>query len=205
MILTGEEIRRQVREGRITVEPYNDKRINPASLDLTLGDQVAVYQDFALFDAEEHFNRIGKPYDGTGLVPVNLSKVYDTKKPSDVRVFKIDPKVGWVIQPGIGYLMHTVERISTDAYNPVLDGKSSLGRIFLKVHETAGYGDPGFNGQFTLEVTSSMFPIRLYPGMRICQVRFHTLEGAHYSYKGHYTGEAAKGPIASRVHESAFD
>ena len=103
--------------------------------------------------------------------------------------------------------MHTVERIRTDFYNPVLDGKSSIGRLFVKVHETAGYGDPGFNGQYTLEVTTSMFPVRLYPGMRICQIRFHTLEGALASYEetGHYKGEAAQGAVGSKVHESAFD
>lgn len=206
MILTGHEIRRQIEAGQIRVDPFNPDRINPASLDLTLGDQVAIYKDFALCDAEEHFVKQGRPYDGSGMLAYNAaSKVYDTKKPAAMRTFKIDPTVGWIIQPGIGYLMHTAERVGTDHYVPVLDGKSSIGRLFVKVHETAGYGDPGFNGQYTLEVTSSMFPVRLYPGMRICQIRFHTMEGAHYSYKGHYAGDTAKGAVASKVHESAFD
>lgn len=207
MILTGPEILSQIEKGRISVSPFNPKRVNPASLDLTLGDQVAIYEDYALFDYADYSATQGRPYEGSGMRAIQHSLPYDTKKPANLRRFKIDPKLGWVIQPGIGYLMHTVERIETDFYNPVLDGKSSIGRLFVKVHETAGYGDPGFNGQYTLEVTASMFPVRLYPGMRICQIRFHRLEGELASYKksGHYQDEAAVGPVGSRVHESAFD
>lgn len=206
-ILTGPEILNQVEAGRIVVDPFNPKRVNVTSLDLTLGSQVAVYEEFTLCDAADHQVAQGKPYDGSNMLPFNASRIYDTKKPSNLRRFEINPRFGWVVQPGIGYLMHTVERICTNFYNPVLDGKSSIGRLFVKVHETAGYGDPGFNGQYTLEVTASMFPVRLYPGMRICQIRFHTLEGTLKSYEetGHYKGDAAQGAVGSKIHESAFD
>lgn len=80
---------------------------------------------------------------------------------------------------------------------------SSIGRAFILVHYTAGYGDPGFEGQYTLEVTSQM-PIRLYPGMKICQMRFHTMVGEPRLYRGHYTGERARGPVGTRIHESAY-
>jgi len=207
MILTGNEILRQIEQGRIIVDPFDPKRINPASLDLTLGDKVAVYEDFTLCDAADHCIAQGKPYDGSNLMVKGVSRAYDTKVPSKLRHFAIDPAFGWVVTPGIGYLMHTAERIETDHYVPVLDGKSSVGRLFIKVHETAGYGDPGFNGQFTLEVTASTFPVRLYPGMRICQIRFHRVDGELRSYKdsGHYKGEAAMGPIGSRINVSGFD
>ena len=75
---------------------------------------------------------------------------------------------------------------------------SSTGRLFIKVHETAGYGDPAFDGQYTLEVTA-VHPIRLYAGMRIAQIRFHRMEGAVMPYRGNYMGEAAMGPVASRA------
>jgi dCTP deaminase len=207
MILTGNEILEQIGKKRITIDPFEAKRVNPASVDLTLGDHVGIYEEFALMDGADQIKSRGKPYDGSDLYPFNVSRVYDTKKSATVRRFKIDPTLGWVIRPGIGYLMHTAERVTTDFYVPVLDGKSSIGRIFVKIHETAGYADPGYDGQFTLEVTTSMFSVRLYPGMRICQVRFHTVEGELTSYRetGHYKGDAAQGAIGSRVHESSFD
>jgi dCTP deaminase len=95
--------------------------------------------------------------------------------------------------------MHTAERIVTDSFVPVLDGKSSLGRLFMQVHATAGYGDPGFDGQYTLEVTVTQ-PVVIYAGMRFCQIRFHTLVGfqrTSYQAKGHYIGPLAEGPVAS--------
>lgn len=205
MPLSGPEIIKQVGLKRITIEPFHVKRVQPASVDLTLGDEVAVYQDFVCCDHADYVERQKKPYDGSHLLAhPGTGRVFDTKVPWALRKFKIDPALGWIIYPGVGYLMHTVERIQTDHYVPVLDGKSSIGRIFVKVHETAGYGDPGFNGQFTLEVTTTMFPVRLYTGMKICQLRFHTLEGQPLSYQetGRYKGEAAAGAIGSKIHES---
>ena len=97
--------------------------------------------------------------------------------------------------------MHTVERIHTKKYVPVLDGKSSIGRLFMKIHETAGYGDPGFNGQYTLEVTV-VHPLRVYAGMRVAQMRFHSICGeVEKPYNGNYVGDAARGPVASRAYK----
>jgi dCTP deaminase len=78
----------------------------------------------------------------------------------------------------------------------VLDGKSSLGRLGVSVHATAGFGDPGFDGQWTLEVTC-VLPVRLYAGMRVAQVRFHAVQGEVQQYAGNYV-EHATGPVASR-------
>lgn len=213
MILTGHEILRQIEQGRIAITPFEPKRVNPASVDLTLGSEVGVYQEYALCDAADHKPKVSRgsvppnrPYDGADILPFNMAKVYDTKEPAPIRKFQIDPEVGWVLKPGVGYLMHTAERVCTDFYVPVLDGKSSIGRLFVKVHETAGFGDPGFDGQYTLEVTTSMFAVRVYPGMRFCQIRFHKVDGELKSYKetGHYRGDAAVGPIGSRINETGF-
>ncbi len=98
--------------------------------------------------------------------------------------------------------MHTEERIHTNVYVPVLDGKSTIGRLFVSIHETAGFGDVGFNGQFTLEVTCT-HPVILYPGMRIGQIRFHTVcgeVGKAYDQTGKYKGELAEGPVPSQSH-----
>lgn len=216
MILSGEEITKQVSIGTIEIVPFYSKRVNPASVDLTLGDQVAVYDRFTTKSLDDK-----GPYDGWDLaryvpslrpsemdldgVPHGKNYGHDTKTELVVRRYKIDPELGWVLNPGVGYLMHTAERVSTNKYVPILDGKSSIGRLFIQVHVTAGFGDPGFSGQYTLEVTSE-FPVRVYPGMRICQMRFHVMEGDVVSYQksGSYTGKLASGPVASMAHKSAF-
>lgn len=199
MILSGQEVLKQVRAGRIRVEPFDETRINPVSLDLHLGDTVAVYTDMVSglpIEGTKNFDGAllsPQPYLGSGAM--------DSRKPASTSKFTIDPERGWVLRPGIGYLMHTKERVGTEHYVPILDGKSSIGRLFVKIHETAGFGDPGFYGQYTLEVTS-VFPLRVYAGMRFCQMRFHTIEGEIRSYaehKSNYVGTLAEGPVASRA------
>lgn len=202
MILSGKEVLKQVREGRIRVFPFDETKINPVSLDLHLGDTVAVYDAFVSNTPPESIQE----YDGSNLRPAPIhTAAMDSRKPASTRRYKIDPERGWVLNPGIGYLMHTLEQVGTDFYVPVLDGKSSIGRLFVKIHETAGFGDPGFYGHYTLEVTS-VFPIRVYPGMRFCQIRFQTIEGEVTSYQdtGNYKGDLAVGPVPSQAWKSAF-
>ena len=204
-ILTGLEIQKQIDAGRIVIDPFNPRHVNPASVDLTLGDRVTLYQG-----SFEESIKAKDSVDGRTLIAVSSrvktspELIWDTRVawPTVSRI--IDPGIGWVIKPGICYLMHTVERVRTDHYVPIIDGKSSLGRSFVLVHYTAGYGDPGFDGQFTLEVTTQI-PIRVFPGMRFCQVRFHTLVGDISLYRGHYTGDRAKGAVGTQLHESGYD
>lgn len=206
MILSGNEIRRQVKNGRIEISPFtpdhvNDEVVtpefvNPASVDLTLGDEIGVYADWVEVPFQAGKSAPNFVEDGRFFRP--LDRVFDIKEKPNLLKYKIDPKKGWVLRPGIGYLAHTVERVTTDIFVPILDGKSSIGRLFVKIHETAGFGDPHFNGQYTLEVTA-MHPIRIYPGMRFCQIRFHVIEGDVTPYEGNYTGDDARGPVASKA------
>jgi dCTP deaminase len=174
-ILSDSAIRKAVEYGDIEIDPFDPERLNPCSYDLALGNEIVSYQSGA-----------GAP------VPY-----LDARVRPGTYSFKFDD--GMVLHPNVGYLMHTVERVATKKYVPVLDGKSSLGRLFMKIHETAGYGDPGFDGQYTLEVTV-MYPLRIYPGMRIAQMRFHTIMGdVERLYDGNYKGETSRGPVASRA------
>jgi dCTP deaminase len=176
-ILTDLAIRAAVDAGDIVIDPFDPEQLNPASYDLRLGTEVVVYDAAAIKDAVGHF---------------------DPKRELPVLRFPIDGN-GIVFKPGIGYLLHTAERIATMKYVAVLDGKSSLGRLFVQVHATAGYADPGWDGQLTLELTT-MYPIRLYAGMRIAQIRFHTMHGeVGKLYSGNYTGETSRGAVASRA------
>jgi dCTP deaminase len=181
MILTGPEIKEQIRLGNIEINPYVSENVNPASVDLTLGDDVVTYTTLSEMRGDN------------GLV-----KFLDSKREYHVEHWHVPP-AGFLIRPGQLYLMHTVERVCAKRFVPVLDGKSSIGRLGVCVHLTAGFGDPGFDGQYTLEVTC-VLPVRLYAGMRIAQMRFHAVQGVVEDYKrrGNYVGERATGPVASQ-------
>jgi dCTP deaminase len=198
-ILSDRGILNAISEFRIKIDPFDPDQVNPTSYDVTLGEHVAVYEavTYSLPSGADEVP------DGRNLVPIYgfKSAILDVRKPNKIRRFRIDPVEGWVLKPGIGYLMHTKERISTDEFVPVLDGKSSIGRLFVSIHETAGFCDPGFSGQLTLEVTCT-YPVRLYPGMRIGQVRFHTISGEVeklYSQTGKYKENLAEGPVESQA------
>lgn len=196
-ILTGSEICHAISVREIEIEPFDGKQLNPVSYDLRLGDGVAVYTPWvvAIDEKDEFVDRLPVEEYGDWLAVRN--QVMDVKEEPSVTRTRIGPR-GFVLRPMTGYLMHTLERVHTRRYVPVLDGKSSIGRLFIQVHATAGYGDPGFDGQYTLEVTVT-HPVRVYAGMRIAQMRFHTVEGAIDLYQGNYTGEAAKGAVPSRA------
>lgn len=187
MILSGPEIERQVEDGRVLVEPYDIRRSNPASFDLTLGSYGAVYSDVV----EQR-----DPSDSSGLSLYPKDGILDSARDNPTLRFTL-PKSGFVLKPGIGYLFHTEEIVWARDLVPVLDGKSSIGRLFTKIHETAGFCDPQFKGQITLEVTV-VHKVKVYPGMRIGQIRFHTIVGELRPYDGNYTGERAQGPVPSR-------
>lgn len=214
-VLTGDEIMRQVSAGRITIDPFDEMQVNPASYDLRLGSKVAVYSDAVHAGWSELSSTLVAHTNPPQLKPdvvkytsqvmgANLSAAgayMDARKQQHVFEFDIHPERGWLLKPGIGYLMHTVERICTSNYLPVLDGKSSIGRLFIAVHVTAGYGDTGFDGQYTLEVLAT-HPVIVYPGMRIAQMRFHTVVGEvrdYGMYGGNYVKDAAMGPVPSRA------
>ena len=172
MILSGPMIQHEYLQGNIEIDPFDPEQINPASYDLTLGDQVLCY-DFPL--------------------------VHDAKdEPTKFRHARIGPE-GFVVHPRRGYLMHTIERVKTDKHVPVIDGKSSIARLFLQIHITAGFGDVGYDGQYTLEVVTHEASIRLYAGMRIAQIRFHAMLGEPMKYAGNYQGKAAMGPVPSAL------
>ena len=187
-VLSDSAIHRAVNRGDIEIDPFDSARLNPCSYDLTLGNEVAVYDHWVT------------PWEGgswDNLSPRDTE--IDIKNEPKVTRFMIDPKRGFGLRPGVGYLMSTVERIHTKKYVPVIDGKSSIGRLFMFCHVTAGYGDAGFRGQFTLEVVV-VHPLRIYAGMRVAQMRFHTILGEDYKpYAGNYTGETATGPVASKA------
>ncbi len=152
MILSGKEIFRQLNKN-IIIEPFNQKQLGPNSYNLRLHHELLTYDE----------------------------QVLDMKK--DHKITKINiPETGIVLEPGKLYLGRTVEYTATDNYVPMLEGRSSIGRLGLFVRITAGFGDVGFKGFWTLEIMCAQ-PIRIYPGVEICQIFYHTIEGDFERYQ----------------------
>lgn len=146
MILTGEEIRRRLGED-ISIDPFHAAQLNPNSYNLTLHDELLVYEEVVL----------------------------DLKQPNRFRRLTI-PSDGLVLSPNQLYLGRTCEFTETRNLVPMIEGRSSLGRLGLFVHVTAGFGDIGFRGFWTLEMFAVQ-PIRIYPGVQICQIFYHQVCG----------------------------
>lgn len=166
MILTGPEITEAASDGRIRIAPFHGEQVNPNSYNVRLGDTLLTY---------------------TG-------NVVDAHSANPTRAVKIAEE-GFVLQPDQLYLGHTVERIGSDHYVPLLFGRSSVGRLGLFVEITAPIGDIGFHGQWTL-MLSAVRPLRVYPGMKIGQIMFFVSQGEIDLYEGKY--QAATGPQESR-------
>lgn len=153
MILSGLEIAERM--GRdIDIKPYNSKQLNPNSYNLKLHEELLVYKN----------------------------PVLDMKIENDTSKLVI-PSEGLKLEPGKLYLGRTVEHTRTDNLVPMLEGRSSIGRLGMFVHVTAGFGDVGFNGYWTLEIFVVQ-PLIIYPHVEICQIYYHHLDGAYTNYKG---------------------
>jgi dCTP deaminase len=151
MILSGLEIKKRL-HGDIEIEPFAEQRLNPNSYNLTLHNELLIYDEAIL----------------------------DMKAENSVKKQIINAQ-GTVLKPGVLYLGRTNEYTRTDNLVPMLEGRSSVGRLGLYVHVTAGFGDVGFAGFWTLEI-SCVQPVRIYPDVEICQIYYHTLEGEFKRY-----------------------
>ncbi len=167
MILSGPEIKRLLNQD-IVITPFEERFLNPNSYNLRLHEKLLVYSEMPL----------------------------DMKKDNPATEITI-PSEGMVLQPGTLYLGRTVEYTETRNLVPMLEGRSSIGRLGLFVHVTAGFGDVGFKGFWTLEM-HCIHPVRIYPNVPICQVFYHKVEGDIVEYKsGKY--QANKGIQTSRL------
>ena len=153
MILSGKEIKKQVKEGSIAIDPFTDEQINPNSYNLRLHPDLLVYDN----------------------------DILDMREKNSASPLVI-PEDGLLLEPHKLYLGRTVERTSTDKYVPMLEGRSSVGRLGLFIHITAGFGDIGFDGFWTLEIFCVQ-PIRIYSGLEICQIFYHTIDGDFDLYR----------------------
>lgn len=196
-ILTSYEIREQVIAGGIMVSPYDEARVQQNSLDVTLGTGVCTYDDAVGFDEEYPFKIKTSINMSEALIAINRRPL-SVKHDNPVERYDMDDS-GWVVKPGILYLMHVAEVLCAPNLVMTLDGRSSYARLGIVVHLTAGHAETGFHGQYTLEVTA-VHPVTVYPGIAIAQVIFNTVEGEveDYRKRGNYVGQAAMGAQPSR-------
>ncbi|SMC50966.1 dCTP deaminase [Papillibacter cinnamivorans] len=152
MILSGREILRHM--GReIVIDPFDPQKVNPNSYNLSLHNELLVYEN----------------------------RILDMKKPNETRKIVI-PEEGLLLETNRLYLGRTREYTKTDGFVPMLEGRSSTGRLGLFIHVTAGFGDVGFSGFWTLEMFCIQ-PIRIYPGVEVCQIYYHTIQGDYDPYR----------------------
>jgi dCTP deaminase len=152
VILTGSEIKQRLGSD-IKITPYSESQINPNSYNLRLHNELLVYKNNFL----------------------------DMKANNETKTLFI-PKDGLILSPNKLYLGRTLEHTETRNLVPMIEGRSSIGRLGMFVHITAGFGDVGFKGFWTLEI-SVLQPLRIYANVEICQIFFHTLEGEITNYK----------------------
>lgn len=147
MILTDQEILNYMDKGLIKIEPFNLSCLGTNSYDVHLGSTLALYE----------------------------SDILDAKVHNKIKSFEI-PDEGYVLTPDQFYLGVTQEYTETHAHVPFLEGKSSIGRLGIDIHATAGKGDVGFCNHWTLEISVKK-PVRVYKGMPIGQVIYFAIQG----------------------------
>jgi dCTP deaminase len=172
MILTDKTIIDEIAAGNIVIKPLIEANIGTNSVDLTLSNTLLMYTDTIL----------------------------DTRKKNAYVPFII-PEEGLILKPGILYLASTAEYTETLRHVPILQGKSSLGRLGLFVHITAGFGDVNFRGHWTLELCCVQ-PVKIYPGMKIAQICYHDISEMPYTdyanKKDAKYKDQGKDPVASK-------
>ncbi|MEL6624112.1 MAG: dCTP deaminase [Bacteroidota bacterium] len=178
MILSDGQILAEIEKGNIVIEPFERAQLGSNSYDVKLGKYLAVYKD----------------------------RILDARKHNQIEEIVI-PAEGYVLQPNTLYLGVTEEYTETHGHVPFLEGKSSIGRLGIHIHATAGKGDVGFCNTWTLEITVAQ-PVRVYGGMPIGQLIYFEVNGEVLNYynrkqNAKYTQRTIK-PVESMMWKNHF-
>ena len=176
MILTDKKILEEIENGKIKIEPFSIESLGTNSYDVLLGKHLATYKD----------------------------DILDAKKHNEINHFEI-PEDGFILLPSKLYLGVTEEYTETFGYVPFLEGKSSIGRLGIDIHATAGKGDVGFCNYWTLEISVKQ-PVRVYAGMPIGQLIYFKIDGEvntlYNSKKSAKYNERTKYPFESMMYKN---
>jgi dCTP deaminase len=164
-MLSGDEIIKQMELGNIVIKPFDKESIGPNSYSLHMGDELVVYEE----------------------------DVLECKKPNKTRTIKI-PEEGYILRPGELYLARTTEYTETFKHVPLLNGRLSLAALGISIHITAGFGDNGFKGTWTLEIFC-IKPVKIYPNMKVCHICYFPIVGDEsIKYQGKYLNQVDATP-----------
>jgi dCTP deaminase len=188
VILSDRSIREEIKAGRVVIDPFDDDMVQPSSVDVRLDRYFRVFLNHTMpvIDLKKNLEEL------TRLVEIDAE----------------DPERTFILHPGEFVLGSTLERVALpDDTVGRIDGKSSLGRLGLLIHSTAGFIDPGFDGHITLELSNvASLPITLYPGMKIGQISFLRMTtAADVPYGAAQLGskyQGQRGPTPSRYWEN---
>jgi dCTP deaminase len=181
-LLSGPQIKEEIKKGTIKIRPFDPDNVNPNSVNLCLGQHLLVYQ---------RPNWLMRQWLALKGTPWCL----DMKADNPTKELWIPPR-GRILWPGELYLGSTVEWTETNEHAPMIEGRSSVARLGMCVHLTAGFGDVSFKGTWTLELTT-VYPIRVFAGVPIAQIAYTTIIGERQNYNGRYQGQTD--PVASRL------
>lgn len=178
MILSDKTILKEIEAGNILIEPFRKDCLGTNSYDVHLGRYLATYKS-RILDAREH------------------NKIEEI----------VIPDEGYLLHPGIIYLGVTEEYTETHKHVPFLEGKSSIGRLGIDIHATAGKGDVGFCNTWTLEISVTQ-PVRVYAGMPVGQLIYFTVDGevekAYNTKKGAKYNTRTVKPVESMMWKNKF-
>ena len=184
MILSDVSIRAAIEMGRVAIDPFDPAMVQPSSIDVRVDRYFRVFQShrYAFIDPKQD-------------------------QPDLTAEVETDPNIPFILHPSEFVLGSTLEVVRLgDDIVARLEGKSSLGRLGLLIHSTAGFVDPGFEGHLTLELSNvANLPIAIYPAMKIGQLSFYDLstpaEHPYGSRRAHSKYQGQRGPTPSRIHE----
>lgn len=207
MILVDKTILSEMENGNIVVKPFNREHLGTNSIDLTLNPKMLVYTNAVTFCQRTSDYQLisenmtdGKTYRSVYSQEGNFIDCRSKNETEEIEI----PEEGYILQPGQLYIASTNEYTETHNAVPLISGKSSLGRLGLRVHATAGFGDVGFCGTWTLEI-DVIVPLRIYPNMKICQVYYEPISEAplvSYDKKDSAKYSGQNGATASLMHEN---
>jgi dCTP deaminase len=179
-MLSRHAIEQALETGQIVIRPFNPEQLNPNSYNVRLAPYLKVYRRPPWYS------------------PRRWGFCLDVKQKPPVEELRIPPE-GMVLRPGRLYLASTEEYTEAHGLVPCLEGRSSLGRLGLFIHATAGFGDDGFCGHWTMEL-SVVEPLRIYAGIQIGQLTFTPLVGQRDPYQGKYQRQGLQ-PVESRIYQ----
>jgi len=205
MILVDKTILSEMEKGNIVVKPFDRKHLGTNSIDLTLNPNIVVYDNSLIYldninNGQRQLKVSENRYEDVARVKGNY---LDCRVNNETTSFII-PDEGLVLRPGQLYIASTNEYTETLNAVPKLEGKSSIGRLGLFVHVTAGYGDVGFKGTWTLELVATV-PVKIYPNMKICQISYHAISDqplVSYDKKEDAKYSGQNGATASKMEQN---